>query len=153
MDFLAPMERNKEYRVVVKKNGFKSTEGAVSLDELAGASELKKEFFLETAPEEVPTPISKPTTKPTTDSTATSKPNTTPTPGPQLPSNVKPLGVFTVLVTSDLKPTASADGVTVIKIGAGFRVQVLEKTTENWWLISFRGNNGYISSKALQEEK
>ena len=153
MDFLAPMERNKEYRVVVKKNGFKPTEDSVSLDELAGANELKKEFFLETAPEEVPTPISKPTTKPTTDSTATSKPNTTPTPGPQLPSNIKPLGVFTVLVASDLKPTASADGVTVIRIGAGFRVQVLEKTTENWWLISFRGNNGYVSAKALQEEK
>ncbi len=154
MDFLAPMERNKEYRVVVKKNGFKPTEGAVSLDELAGANELKKEFFLETAPVEEPTPISKPTPKPTTtDSTATNKPNATANPGTQIPGNIKALGIFTVLVASDLKPTASADGVTVIKIGAGFRVQVLEKTNENWWLISFRGNNGYVSAKALREEK
>jgi Family of unknown function (DUF5723) len=154
MDFLAPMERNKEYRVVVKKNGFKPTEGAVSLDELTGVNELKKEFYLETAPVEEPTPISKPTPKPAaTDSTATNKPNATANPGPQVPSNIKALGVFTVLVASDLKPTTSADGVTVIKIGAGYRVQVLEKTNENWWLISFRGNNGYVSAKALQEEK
>ena len=51
-----------------------------------------------------------------------------------------------------MRPTASVEGVTAIKIGAGFRIQVFEKTNANWWLVSFRGYTGYVLAKALREE-
>lgn len=164
IDILAPMERNREYRVVVKKNGYKPTETTISLDELAGVAELKKEFFLEVAPEEPPTVVSKPAEKPvekpvvTSDTTSNNKPGAILTPdskdnvlAPQPNSNK--LQVFMVVTNTDLKPTASADGATVIKVGAGYRVQILEKTNADWWLVNFRGYNGYLSPKVLKEEK
>ncbi len=162
VDILAPMERNREYRVVVKKNGFKPTETNISLDELAGVAELKKDFYLEVAPVEPPTvvskPAEKPAVKPAADTTASNtdgaKPTTEPknnTVAPQPNSNK--LLVYMVVTNTDLKPTASADGATVIKVGAGYRVQVLEKTNADWWLVSFRGYNGYLQAKVLREEK
>lgn len=162
VDFLAPMERNREYRVVVKKNGFKPTETNISLDELAGVAELKKEFFLEVAPVEPPTvvskPAEKPAVKPAADSTAnntdgaklTTEPkNSVVAPQP----NSNKLLVYMVVTSTEMKPTASADGATVIKVGAGYRVQILEKTNADWWLVSFRGYNGYLPAKVLREEK
>ena len=164
VDILAPMERNREYRVVVKKNGFKPTETNISLDELAGVAELKKDFYLEVAPVEPPTVVSKPAEKPvgkpaaSADTTANNKPETKVAPDPK--NNVvapKPnsnkLLVYMVVTSADLKPTASADGATVIKVGVGYRVQILEKTNTDWWLVSFRGYNGYLPAKALREEK
>lgn len=162
VDILAPMERNREYRVVVKKNGFKPSETNISLDELAGVAELKKDFYLEVAPVEPPTvvskPAEKPAVKPAADTTAnntdgaklTTEPKNNVT-APQPNSNK--LLVYMVVTSTDLKPTASADGATVIKVGAGYRVQVLEKTNADWWLVSFRSYNGYLSAKVLREEK
>ncbi len=164
IDILAPMERNREYRVVVKKNGFKPTETNISLDELAGVAELKKDFYLEVAPVEPPTVVSKPAEKPvekpvvTSDTTANNKPGAKLTPDPKnsvvapQPNSNKPQ-VFMVVTNADLKPTASADGATIIKVGAGYRVQLLEKTNADWWLVSFRGYNGYLQGKVLREEK
>lgn len=165
VDILAPMERNREYRVVVKKNGFKPTETNISLDELAGVAELKKDFYLEVAPVEPPTVVSKPAEKPvgkpatTADSTANNNPDATNV-APEPKSNVtapqpnsNKLLVYMLVTNADLKPTASADGATVIKVGAGYRVQILEKTNADWWLVSFRGYNGYLPAKALREEK
>ena len=166
-DILAPMERDKEYRIVVKKNGFKPTETKVSLDELAGVADLQKEFFLEVAPEELPTvvstkPIDKPVeaakpieSTPSADSTMTTKPAPTNTPAPPAPNTgtgVKKLEVFVVTSATEMKPTASVDGATVIKISAGFRIQVLEKTNADWWLVRFRDYNGYVLAKVLREE-
>lgn len=160
VDILAPMERNREYRVVVKKNGFKPTETNISLDELAGVAELKKDFYLEVAPVEPPTAISKPVEKPaaSADTTANNKPETkVVAPDPKNVTTPQPnsnkLLVYMVISSADLKPTASADGATVIKVGAGYRVQILEKTSADWWLVSFRGYNGYLPAKALREEK
>jgi len=160
IDILAPMERNREYRVVVKKNGYKPTETTISLDELAGIAELKKDFFLEAAPVEPPTVVSKPAEKPvvTSDTTSNDKPGAILTPDPKnsivAPQpNSNKLLVYMAVITADLKPTASADGATVIKVGTGYRVQLLEKTNADWWLVSFRGYNGYLQAKALREEK
>ena len=164
VDILAPMERNREYRVVVKKNGFKPTETNISLDELAGVAELKKDFYLEVAPVEPPTIVSKPAEKPvekpaaSADSTANNKPETKVAPEPKnnvtAPQpNSNKLLVYMLITSADLKPTASVDGATVIKVGAGYRVQILEKTNADWWLVSFRGYNGYLPAKALREEK
>lgn len=177
VDFLAPLERNREYRVVVKKNGFKPTEIMVGLDELAGISELQKEFFLDVAPVEPPTTVSTvkveekpekqekpestppPSTetkpeenkeKPVTTTTTESNPVTT-TAAPQPQGNK--LLVYMVILNTEMKPTASADGASVIKVSAGYRVQVLEKTNADWWLVSFRGYNGYLPAKLLREEK
>lgn len=164
IDILAPMERNREYRVVVKKNGYKPTETNISLDELAGVAELKKDFFLEVAPVEPPTVVSKPAEKPvekpvvTSDTTGNNKPGAKLTPDPKnsvvapQPNSNKPQ-VFMVVTNADLKPTASVDGATIIKVGAGYRVQLLEKTNADWWLVSFRGYNGYLQAKVLREEK
>ncbi|MDX2068052.1 MAG: DUF5723 family protein [Haliscomenobacter sp.] len=165
VDIMAPMERNREYRVVIKKNGFKPTEANISLDELAGVAELKKEFFLEIAPVEPPTVVSKPIEKPVekpamnADTTANNQPDATKVApdakndvaAPQPNSNK--LLVYMLVSSADLKPTASADGATVIKVGAGYRVQILEKTNSDWWLVSFRGYNGYLPAKVLREEK
>lgn len=166
IDFLAPLERNREYRVVVKKNGFKPSELNVGLDELAGVAELKKDFYLDVAPIEPPTTVNttkaeeKPKEKPavSTDTpdpanvkpeTKTDNPDTTTAPNP--PSNK--LVVYMVILNTEMKPTASADGATVIKVSAGYRVQILEKTNADWWLVSFRGYNGYLPAKMLREEK
>lgn len=164
VDILAPMERNREYRVVVKKNGFKPTETNISLDELAGVAELKKDFYLEVAPVEPPTVVSKPAEKPvekpaeSADTTANNKPETKVATDPKNNAvapqpNSNKLLVYMVVANTDLKPTASADGATVIKVGAGYRVQILEKTNTDWWLVSFRGYNGYLPAKVLREEK
>lgn len=166
IDFLAPLERNREYRVVVKKNGFKPSELNVGLDELAGIAELKKEFYLDVAPVEPPTTVNttkaeeKPKEKPAVNTdtpdatdvkpeTKTDNPGTTTAPNP--PSNK--LVVYMVILNTEMKPTASADGATVIKVSAGYRVQILEKTNADWWLVSFRGYNGYLPAKMLREEK
>lgn len=166
IDILAPMERNREYRVVVKKNGFLPTETNISLDELAGVAELKKEFFLEVEPVEPTTVVSKPVEKPVENPIVTSdttnnnnnKPGDILTPDPKnsivAPQpNSNKLLVYMLVVSTDLKPSASADGATVIKVAAGYRVQLLEKTNADWWLVSFRGYNGYLSPKVLREEK
>jgi hypothetical protein len=170
IDILAPMDRTKEYRVVVKKNGFKPTETTIGLDELAGVAELKKDFFLDLAPEETPTTISKPAENPvekpvekpketvasTTDTPNAdgAKPNVENKPSSAAPQpQTKSLNVYVLVLASDMKPTPGVDGATVIRIGAGFRVQVLEKTNADWWLVNFRGNNGYVNAKALREEK
>ncbi len=182
------LDRNKNYKIVVRKHGYRSVEAMILSQNMQGVSEVVQDFYLptgvadpepvaidkpqvselqSTAPDKAktatPEPFSDqpsatpfaPSTQPSnTGSPTSNKVSSEPAKPNPIPnaSNLKSQGVFTIVSACNLLSEADESAATLLKINPGFRVELLDKSNPEWWMIRFRGETGYVKAKHLVKE-
>jgi hypothetical protein len=182
------LDRNKNYKVVVRKHGYRPAEAMVLSQNMQGVSEITQDFYLPTgvadaepAANEKPVVEALPNASPASEKPSAPEPfSDQPNPSPVAPtpqpsnvgspasnkvtsepakpnpvpnaSNLKSQGVFTIVSACNLLSEANENAATLLKINPGFRVELLDKSNPEWWMIRFRGEAGYVRAKHLVKE-
>jgi hypothetical protein len=145
------LQKDQTYKLVVKKTGFLDQEVTVSPSDMGSGPVIEKDIFLTPGKKPVTTPEvtppAKPTTTPTNPATNPVPPNTA-AHGP-----VHAIGIYTIKEYTFIKEAANTDSNNLLRMVPGYRVLVLEKTSADWWKISFRDYTGYVLAKLLVIEK
>jgi hypothetical protein len=142
--------RDQSYKLVVKKNGFLDQEVLISTADMTNMAVIEKDVFLTAgqktppSPAVVTPPVKNPTTKP--------GPDTVP-PNPTVHSPVHAIGVYTIKENTYIKASPDNESTNLLRMVPGYRVLVLEKTSPDWWKISFRDYTGYVLAKLMVVEK
>jgi hypothetical protein len=181
------LDRNKNYKIVVRKHGYRPAEAMILSQNMQGIAEVTQDFYLPTGVADEPVANTKPLVEelPSADpekaKTATPEPfSDQPSPTPLAPApqpsntgsptsnkvttepakpnpvpnatNLKSQGVFTIVAACNLLSEANESAATLLKINPGFRVELLDKSNPEWWMIRFRGETGYVKAKHLVKE-
>ncbi len=147
----ALLQKDQTYKLVVKKNGFLDQELTVTPSDMGSGPLIEKDIFLTPGKKPVTTPEVTPPAKPTT---PTTNPATNPVP-PNTAAHgpVHAIGIYTIKEYTFIKEAANTDSNNLLRMVPGYRVLVLEKTSADWWKISFRDYTGYVLAKLLVIEK
>lgn len=147
----ALLQKDQTYKLIVKKSGFLDQELIIGPTDMGNNSVIEKDIFLTAGQKPVNKPVDTPPTKPTTNPT---NPATNPVP-PNTAAHgpVHAVGIYTIKEYTFIKEAASAESSNLLRMVPGYRVLVLEKTSADWWKISFRDYTGYVLAKLMVIER
>lgn len=174
---LLSLKRENNHRLVLRKNGFSPNETIISTDEMGGQVQLKKEFELNTGiqapptivapvaeeeevrvPERVLIPEREVETPPIEE-----KPTPVVETPPPPPSSSKPVVsvstrpgrviVYRVLENSTIRQNPDERSVELLPVVIGHRLELLEKSNDDWWKVRFRDFIGYLPARILELEE
>jgi Family of unknown function (DUF5723) len=173
---LLSLRRENNHRLVIRKNGFSPNETIISTDEMGGQLQLKKEFELNTGvqapptivapvteeeevrvPERVLIPERKVETPPVEEKPAPVV-ETTPPPSTSKPSvsvSTRPgrVIVYRVLENSTIRQSPDERSLELLPVVIGHRLELLEKSNDDWWKVRFRDFIGYLPARILELEE
>ncbi|WP_421797611.1 DUF5723 family protein [Haliscomenobacter sp.] len=173
---LLSLRRENNHRLVLRKNGFSPNETIISTDEMGGQLQLKKEFELSTGvqapptivapvteeeevrvPERVLIPERKVETPPVEEKPAPVV-ETTPPPSTSKPSvsvSTRPgrVIVYRVLENSTIRQNPDERSLELLPVVIGHRLELLEKSNDDWWKVRFRDFVGYLPARILELEE
>ncbi len=175
---LLSLKRENSHRLVLRKNGFSPNETIISTDEMGGQVQLKKEFLLNTglqAPPTIIAPVAEeeevrvpervliPERKVETPLVEEKPAPVVETPPPP-PSSPKPVVssvstrpgrviVYRVLESSFIRQNPDERSVELLPVVIGHRLELLEKTNDDWWKVRFRDFIGYLPARILELEE
>lgn len=174
---LLSLKRENNHRLVLRKTGFLPKETIISTDEMGGQVQLKKEFELSTGiqappiivapvaeeeevrvPERVLIPERKVETPPIEE-----KPVPLVETPPPPPSSSKPVVslstrpgrviVYRVLENSTIRQNPDERSLELLPVVIGHRLELLEKSNDDWWKVRFRDFIGYLPARILELEE
>ncbi|AEE51309.1 DUF5723 family protein [Haliscomenobacter hydrossis] len=170
---LLSLKRDHNHRLILRKAGFSPTEAIISTDEMGGLVQLKKEFELSTGAASAPVILAPPvmveeislpeqvripeqTTAPaTTESTPVvliEKPTLAPTVS-KISSKPGRVIVYRVLESSTIRQNPEESSLDLLPVVIGHRLELLEKTNDDWWKVRFRDFIGYLPARILELEE
>ena len=171
---LLSLKRDHNHRLILRKAGFSPTEAIISTDEMGGLVQLKKEFELSTGAASAPVIVAPPaimveevslpeqvripeqTTAPaTTESNPVvliEKPTSTPAVS-KISSKPGRVIVYRVLESSTIRQNPEESSLDLLPVVIGHRLELLEKTNDDWWKVRFRDFIGYLPARILELEE
>lgn len=174
---LLSLRRENNHRLVLRKNGFSPNETIVSTDEMGGQLQLKKEFELNTgiqAPPTIVAPVTEeeevrvpervliPERKVETPPIEEKPVPVVETPSAP-PSSSKPVVsvstqpgrviVYRVLENSTIRQNPDERSLELLPVVIGHRLELLEKSNDDWWKVRFRDFVGYLPARILELEE
>ena len=173
---LLSLRRENNHRLVLRKAGFSPNEAIISTDEMGGQLQLKKEFELNTGvqapptivapvteeeevrvPERVLIPERKVETPPLEEKPApvveTTPPPTTSKPSVSVSTQPGRVIVYRVLENSTIRQNPDERSMELLPVVIGHRLELLEKSNDDWWKVRFRDFVGYLPARILELEE
>ncbi|MDX2071516.1 MAG: DUF5723 family protein [Haliscomenobacter sp.] len=174
---LLSLRRENNHRLVLRKNGFSPNETIISTDEMGGQMQLKKEFELNTgvqAPPAITAPVvaeeeevrvperelipeRKVETPPVEEKPApviaTTPPPTSSKPPVSVSTRPGRVIVYRVLENSTIRQSPDERSLELLPVVIGHRLELLEKSNDDWWKVRFRDFVGYLPARILELEE
>jgi len=146
------LEREKTYRIVVRKLGYLDQEIQITPAEMEGVNTLEKQFALALAPP--PAPIEKPAATTPKPQPATDAPATTGKPVQTKPAPTaapaKTGDRYIVTEATSFREGASHETKAILRFPAGAKVIVVDRSNELWWRVRYLGRVGYVKAALLE---